>query len=332
MPTQDLTPVGAAPRFTLSKALLLATAISFSFTSAAGSETYLTPMQSIQQPPLVALGRAKPPVALAMVTQAPVALGRVQPTSSLPVPPDHWTRSICAAARDARTRNSPAAPGLERQCEAQPAPAPIDYPSLIAKGQAITDGDPLAVELRAQQIDDASRVGFDIGMAIAETDSDFGPGKQRIHDSLQAEEQAGFRAAVDYSLARNKKAELAAASAKPEPVAGMYKTTLRITSDTCPFVNYEQTSSANIQGPIDASRFIIQLQTFGSVLDGPIALSLAGQGLYYEGPVAVRAVAMPAEVPATFGGHITADQASFDISFDVRGYCTIHGTIAGHRL
>jgi hypothetical protein len=331
MPTQHLAPVGAAPRFTMCKTLLLAAAASFSFTSAAWSETYLTPMQSIQQPPLVAPGRAKPPVALAMVTQAPVALGRVQPTSSLPVAPNHWTRSICAAARDARTRNSPAAPGLERQCEAQPAPAPIDYPSLIAKGQAIADRDPLAVELRAQQIDDPSRVGFDIGMAIAETDSDFGPGKQRIHDSLQVDEQAGFRAAVDYSLARNKNAELAAASAKPEPLAGMYKTTLRITSDTCPFVNYEQTSSANIQGPI-ASRFIIQLQTFGSVLNGPVALSLAGQGLFYEGPVAVKAVAMPAEVPATFGGNMTADQASFNISFDVRGYCTIHGTIDGYRL
>jgi hypothetical protein len=142
----------------------------------------------------------------------PLALGRVR-LEATGTAPNHWGRSLCAAAKDARARNSPAAPGLERQCAAQPAAAPIDHGGLLAKGVAIADNDPLAVDLRAQQADDASRAGFDIGMAIAETDTDFGPGKQRIHDGLPANEQAGFRAAVDFSLVRNSNAKLAAAGA-----------------------------------------------------------------------------------------------------------------------
>jgi hypothetical protein len=49
------------------------------------------------------------------------ALGRAQPRTTDPRPP----RSMCEAARNARSRNSPAAPGLERQCEAQQANAPL---------------------------------------------------------------------------------------------------------------------------------------------------------------------------------------------------------------
>jgi hypothetical protein len=45
----------------------------------------------------------------------PVALGRVHTTDSAPA----QSTSICAVARSARARNSPAAPGLERQCAAQ---------------------------------------------------------------------------------------------------------------------------------------------------------------------------------------------------------------------
>lgn len=45
-----------------------------------------------------------------------MALGRVKPAPGAPPPPP---RTLCEAARDARARNSPAAPGLERQCRAQ---------------------------------------------------------------------------------------------------------------------------------------------------------------------------------------------------------------------
>jgi hypothetical protein len=61
--------------------------------------------------------RCRPAAAPPAVPPRPtVALGRVKPApGSAPSAP----LSICDAARSARARNSPAAPGLERQCAAQ---------------------------------------------------------------------------------------------------------------------------------------------------------------------------------------------------------------------
>jgi len=76
-------------------------------------------------------------------------------------------------------------------------------------GRAIAKKDRLALELRDQQADRAARLGFDIGMAAAEGQTLPGPGKQKIHDSLNADEQGGFDAAVTFSLERNRQADLA---------------------------------------------------------------------------------------------------------------------------
>jgi hypothetical protein len=141
--------------------------------------------------------------------------GKVElPSGTAPNPP----MPICEAARMARARNSPAAPGLEAQCraeEAAQAQAPIDLDALAGRGPAITEQDPLAVELRGQQPDDAARRGFDIGMAAAERQTEWGPGKQRILDSLPGRaEREGFKAATSFSLERNRYAERAALGAK----------------------------------------------------------------------------------------------------------------------
>ena len=56
----------------------------------------------------------------ALAQPPPVALGRVQTTG--PMPP------ICDAAKSARARNSPAAPGLERQCNAYKVAHPEQFP------------------------------------------------------------------------------------------------------------------------------------------------------------------------------------------------------------
>lgn len=85
--------------------------------------------------------------------------------------------------------------------------------ALAEKGEAIANQDPLALALRNLQPEGPTRRGFDIGMAAAEGNTAPGPGKQRIHDSLLPEEQKGFRAAVSFSLARNKNAKLAATGA-----------------------------------------------------------------------------------------------------------------------
>ena len=64
--------------------------------------------------PLVCLTRVPSAPGLgAAAAKPPVALGRVQGES-----PSPSRTSICDAARSARARNSPAAPGLERQCNA----------------------------------------------------------------------------------------------------------------------------------------------------------------------------------------------------------------------
>ena len=95
---------------------------------------------------------------------------------------------------------------------------------LAARGEAIANQDPLAVELRNRQSDGPARRGFDIGMAAAEGHTLPGPGKQRIHDSLSSAEQQGFTTAVLFSLERNRNADFAArgaAVAKADPIVGV---------------------------------------------------------------------------------------------------------------
>jgi hypothetical protein len=140
--------------------------------------------------------------------------GKVRVPGTPPIPP----MPICDAARAARARGNPAAPGLEARCraeEAAQAQAPIDLDALAEKGPAIAEQDPLAVELREQQPDDAARRGFDIGMAAAEGQTEWGPGKQRILDSLPGRaEREGFKLATSFSLERNRYAERAALGAR----------------------------------------------------------------------------------------------------------------------
>ena len=92
---------------------------------------------------------------------------------------------------------------------AQDSPKGIDPDALAAKGEAIANEDPLAVELRNQLPDDPSRRGFDIGMAAAEGQTLPGPGKQKIGASLPADQQRGYNIAVSFSLERNRNADLA---------------------------------------------------------------------------------------------------------------------------
>lgn len=160
-----------------------------------------------------------------------VALGRVKSTGA-PTP----TVSICEAARSARARNSPAAPGLARQCAAHPvsavdpfnatailhtasppdaaAPPLPDLQALAAKGESVANQDPLAMQLRALQGQGQRLRGFDIGMAAAQGDTAPGPGKQRIHDAIGAVEQRGYETAVAFSLQRNANADHARIGAK----------------------------------------------------------------------------------------------------------------------
>ena len=84
---------------------------------------------------------------------------------------------------------------------------------MVSRGGLLAAADPLSAELRNRSPDDLNRRGFDIGMAAAEGNTEPGPGKQRIHDSLSQAEQGGFDAAVSFSLQRNKNARFAAVGA-----------------------------------------------------------------------------------------------------------------------
>jgi hypothetical protein len=99
--------------------------------------------------------------------------------------------------------------------------------ALAARGEVLASAEPLAAELRNQQPEGPSRRGFYIGMAAAEGQTLPGPGKQKIHDSLDPAEQKGFDAAVSFSLERNRNADLAAkgaAIANADPIVAQART------------------------------------------------------------------------------------------------------------
>jgi hypothetical protein len=134
----------------------------------------------------------------------PVALGRSGPTAS-----DDLPRSICELARDARERGSPAAPALEDRCYAlwnTPGAMAdtVELDALAARGALAAAGDPYAAALRERQ-PPSHRRGFDVAMA-SQHDTAWGPGKQRLLDSLPLDEVDGFRTAIAYLFARNRRA------------------------------------------------------------------------------------------------------------------------------
>lgn len=79
---------------------------------------------------------------------------------------------------------------------------------LAVKGAPLAQADPQAAELRKREPTDASRRGFDIGMAVAEGQSASGPGKDKFRDTLPVDERPGFGTAVAFSVERNRLAGL----------------------------------------------------------------------------------------------------------------------------
>jgi hypothetical protein len=155
----------------------------------------------------------------------PLALGRTGAPN-----PNAGTVPICDQAQDALARNSPVAPQLVARCRAigggQGMPVEMTPDQLAAKGQTMASQDPLVAELRKRQPVGNQR-GFDIGMAAAENDTVWGPGKQKILSSLNAPQQEGFKVAVSFSMDRNRNKALAAtgaAMAKADPAVANART------------------------------------------------------------------------------------------------------------
>jgi hypothetical protein len=177
------------------------------------------------------------PAAPNLEVQCQAAQGRVKSIGRVRVPsrPSGPPIPICDAARSARARNSPAAASLEAQCLAlggDPAidPAAAGIPTadeLASKGAIIADDNALSAVLRQQQREGPNRRGFDIGMAASEGQTEWGPNKQKILESLGAAEQEGFKVAVSFVLDRNRNADLAAigaAIAESDPVVAQTRT------------------------------------------------------------------------------------------------------------
>jgi hypothetical protein len=159
----------------------------------------------------------------AQLTGPPKVLGRTgAPSGSAGSVP------ICDQAQDALARNSPVAPQLVARCRAigggQGMPPTPD--ELAAKGQLIASQDVLAGELRKRQ-PVANQRGFDIGMAAAQTDTTWGPGKEKLLGSLNGLQQDGFKVAVSFCMDRNRNTALAAtgaAIAKGDPAVAAART------------------------------------------------------------------------------------------------------------
>jgi hypothetical protein len=113
------------------------------------------------------------------------------------------------------SRSTPATETIVDKKEPSPAAEPM------SKGEAIAKRNPLSAALREQQPEGAGRRGFDAGMVAAENQTAWGPGKQKILDSLSGAEQDGFRAAAYFSVDHNAyilRAEVGAAIAEADPV------------------------------------------------------------------------------------------------------------------
>lgn len=125
--------------------------------------------------------------------------------------------AICDAARSARARNSPAAPGLERQCTASggsmsepPPPAAGQLDTLAAKGAEIAQADPTVNDARSVETDTSFQQGFDIATALfgdpalgAQGNTLMGPGSLAIRNGLDSSAQRGFDASVKLHFARS---------------------------------------------------------------------------------------------------------------------------------
>ncbi len=95
------------------------------------------------------------------------------------------------------------------------------------QGAAIASADPQSAEFRSLQAEGAARRGFDIGLAAAEGQTAQGPGKQKILEALPPDQQAGYAAAVAFSIDRNNNVDLAANGAtiaEADPIIAMLRT------------------------------------------------------------------------------------------------------------
>lgn len=94
-------------------------------------------------------------------------------------------------------------------------PRPRTYDELAARGQELVAADPVLAALREELGSMAGeRWGFDLGLGVAEGQTENGPGKQRIGASLTPSQRTGYEVAVGFTVDRNREAVRAALGAE----------------------------------------------------------------------------------------------------------------------
>ena len=76
-------------------------------------------------------------------------------------------------------------------------------------GEAIIRTDPLLSAFQSAQGNELRQIGFNIGIGATGQDTLWGPGKQKILDSIDFEQQIGFRQASSFAMIRNNEPVLA---------------------------------------------------------------------------------------------------------------------------
>jgi hypothetical protein len=119
--------------------------------------------------------------------------------------------AVCDAAQTALDHNAPEAFDLSSKCRAtgggQNLTSQADQ--FAFAGQTMAAADSLLAELRKRQPPGDTLSGFDTGVGVAGNQAVWGPGKQKVLDSLPPTKQDGFKIAVSFVLDRNRNAELA---------------------------------------------------------------------------------------------------------------------------
>jgi len=124
--------------------------------------------------------------------------------------------SICDAAQAAINRGAIEAADLTAKCNAAGGGqklVPV-ADQFSAAATALIRADPLLAEFERRQPAGETHRGFEIGVGACGSDTLWGPGKQRILDSLPAAQQDGFKLAASYLLDRNRYAALDAVGIK----------------------------------------------------------------------------------------------------------------------
>jgi hypothetical protein len=140
---------------------------------------------------------------------------------------NRWHQAFTLESSGRPSKQEPAQPSHAETPQPPTTVPATPTDALAAKGAAIASRDPLFAALRALQPEGPARLGFDHAMVAALNQTQWGPGKQGIVDSLSGDEQEGFRVGAYIAVDRNNNdqwATIGAAIADADPAVAQART------------------------------------------------------------------------------------------------------------